>query len=94
MSKAAYLSYLKRRITKLETRIKADHKTLAGGSPLQKVEAAGDLTLVEERLAEAKEKLARLEAEPETTWERFKAEIEQDFDIIEAAIDRSVEREK
>lgn len=91
MSKAAYLSYLKRRVAKLETQIKEDQKALASGSPLQKVEAAGELVLMEERLAEAKEKLARLEAEPESAWERLKAEIEQDFDIIEAAIGRSVE---
>ena len=94
MSKAAYLSYLTRRLQKLEARMNADQKRLAGGAPLQKVEAAGDLTLVERRLEETKKKMLRLEAEPEGTWENFKTEIEEDFDIIEAAVDRSIEREK
>jgi len=90
MSKAAYVTYLKRRIVKFETQMKADRKRLEDGSGRQKVEAAGELALVEERLARAREKLARLEAEPESTWESFKSEIEEDFDILEAAFDRSV----
>ena len=91
MPKASYLTYLKRRIMELETRIKADRERLAGGSSYQKVEAAGDMALAEKRLASAKEKLTRLETEPEGAWESFKSEFEEDFDIIESAFDRSVE---
>lgn len=94
MSKAAYLSYLKRRILKFETQMQADKKRLAGGSPRQKVEAAGELAIVEERLAKAKEKLARLEAAPAGAAEGLRSEIEEDFDIMEAAFDRWVTREK
>jgi len=93
MSKAAYLSNLRRRLQKLEARMKADGKRIAGGSPPEKVQAAGDLALAEGRLAETKEKLSRLEAEPESSWEDFKTEIEQEFDYVEATFDRWVERQ-
>ena len=69
MSKAVYLSDLRRRLQKLEARMKADGKRIAGGSPHEKVQAAGDLALAEGRLAETKEKLSRLEAEPDSLWE-------------------------
>ena len=93
MSKTAYLSYLKRRLQKLEVRMKADRKRLAGGSLPEKVEAAGDLALLEGRLEVTKEKLSRLEAESVGSWENFKTEIEQNFDSVEAAFDRWVEKQ-
>ena len=92
MSKAEYLSHLRRRLQDLNSRMAADQKRLASGSPREKVEAAGDLALVEKHLAETKAKLSRLEAEPEGAWENFKTEIEEDFNDLEAAFDRWVER--
>lgn len=91
MSKSDYLTDLEHRIQSLENRMKADKQRLAGGSADDKVKAAGDLAIVESRLAETREKLARLQAEPEGAWEDFKAEIEQDIDYIEASFDRWVE---
>ena len=93
MSKAAYLTELKRRLQTLEARMAADKKRLTRGTPPEKVKAAGDLAVVERRLGETKQKLSRLEAEPEGAWESFKTEIEQDFDYLEAAFDRWVERQ-
>jgi hypothetical protein len=87
MTKEAYLEDLKRRIANLEARIEADRKTLARGTPRQEVNAAGDLALVEDQLADTRRKLARLEVEPEGTWADFKAEIEEGLDDIEAAIE-------
>ena len=91
MSKAAYLADLKRRIHDLEVRMRADRDSIAAGSSGQKVKAAGDLVVVESRLIETKDKLARLETESEGAWENFKTEIEQDVDYLEAAFDRWVE---
>ncbi|SME96627.1 hypothetical protein SAMN06265365_1077 [Tistlia consotensis] len=92
MSRAAYLESLQHRLETLESRMSADRKRLAEGSPRDKVAAAGDLALVESRLAETREKLARLEAEPEGSWEGFKTEVEQDFDYLEREVERLIER--
>ena len=91
MSKAEYLSDLKRRLGDLEARLRTDKKRLAGGAPRARVEAAGDLALVEKRLTETKAKLARLEAEPEGAWGDFKAEMEEDLDHLERSFNRWVE---
>lgn len=91
MSKAAYLADLKRRLHDLEARMRADKDRLATGSTDEKVKAAGDLAVVESRLVETKDKLARVEAEPEGAWEDFKTELEQDVDYLEASFDRWVE---
>ena len=94
MSKTEYLSDLNRRLGELEARVKADKRRVAGGSPRERVEAAGDLALVEKRLAETRSKLARLEAEPEGAWEDFKAEMEEDLDHLERSFDRWVEQQE
>lgn len=94
MSKAEYLSYLTTRANTLEERIQTDKDRLESGTPQEKVKAAGDLAVVERRLEETKKKISRLEAEPEGAWENFKAEIEQDFDYMEADFDRWTERLK
>ena len=91
MSKAAYLTYLVQRMQNLEGRINADRDRLYSGSPREKVKASGDLALIERRLEETKQKLSRLEAEPEGAWEDFKAEIEQDFEYLEETCDRWVD---
>lgn len=87
MTKEVYVEDLKRRIGKLEARIETDKKKLAGGAPRQEVDAAGDVALVEDRLADAKRKLAQLEKEPKGAWEDFRAEIEEGLDDIENAIE-------
>lgn len=88
MSKTAYVQDLKRRIDDLETRMTEDRKRLASGGREEKVEAAGDLGVAEQRLAEARQKLSRLEKEHEGAWEDFKTELEEDLDHIELAIER------
>lgn len=93
MPKAEYLAHLKSRLQDLELRLAADKKRLAEGAPREKVDAAGDLTLVEKHLADTKAKLAKLESEPESAWENFKAEMEEDLDNLETSFDRWVERQ-
>ena len=90
MSKAEYLSELKRRHGELEARVKSDKRRLAGGAARERVEAA----LVEKRLVETRAKLARLEAEPEGAWQDLKAEMEEDLDHLERSFDRWVEQQK
>lgn len=93
MPKAEFMSHLRNRLQDLERRLAADKKRLTEGAPREKVEAAGDLVLVEKHLADTKAKLAKLEAEPEGVWEDFKAEMEEDLDNLEASFDRWVERQ-
>jgi len=92
VSKAAYLADLRRRMQDLEVRMAADKRRLAGGTPRDKVRAAGDLAVVESRLAETKKKLSRLESEPEGAWENIKTEIEEDLDYIETDFERWLEK--
>ena len=88
MAKTEYIAHLKSRLRDLESRVTADRKQLAEGSAREKVEAAGDLALVEKHLAETKTKLAKLEAEPEGAWEDFKAEVEEDLGALDGSFDR------
>lgn len=88
MAKAEYLAHLKSRLQDLESRMNADRKRLAEGSAREKVEAAGDLALVEKHLAETKAKLTKLQAEPEGAWANFKAEIDEDLGNLESSFDR------
>lgn len=94
MSKAEYLSDLKRRMKDLEARLAADEARLAGGAAREKVEAAGDLVIVKRYLSATKEKLARLEAAPEGGWADFRAEMEEDFGHLERAFDSWIERQE
>jgi hypothetical protein len=93
VSKAAYLADLRRRMQDLEARMAADKRRLTGGTPRDKVRAAGDLAVVESRLAETKKKLSRLESEPEGAWENFKTEIAEDLDYIERDFERWLEKQ-
>lgn len=91
MSKSEYLTHLTRRLRDLESRVEADEKRLAGGSPEEKVGAAGDLAVVRRQLNETKQRLSELEAEPEGAWETIKTEIEDDVGDLEAAFARWVQ---
>jgi hypothetical protein len=93
MSKAAYLADLRRRLEELETKMAADRKQLASGSPHDKVEAAGDLAFLQQQLAETKQKLSRVESRPEGAWENFKTELEEEFDHLAVAFERWAERQ-
>lgn len=92
MAKAEYIAHLKNRLRDLESHMTADRKRLAEGSAREKVEAAGDLALVEKHLAATKAKLAKLEAEPEGAWQDFKAEIDEDLGDLEGSFDRWSEK--
>jgi hypothetical protein len=93
MSKTAYLEDLTRRIENLEFRMAKDRRQLAEGEPRAKVEAAGDLAVLEQRLSEARQKLSRLEAEPAGEWENIKSELEEEFDHLEVAFERWAARQ-
>lgn len=92
MTRDIYLADLKRRIETLQIRLETDRNRLAGGAPREEVEAAADLALVESRLAETKQRLARLEAEPEGAWEDLKAGLEEAVDDLESAIEGWIAR--
>ena len=92
MSKKVYLSHLQQRASDLESRIAQDKERLQSGAPEDKVKAAGDLAGLEDRLAEVKAKIAKIEAEPEGAWEGLKTEIEEDVDDLEASFERWVAR--
>lgn len=93
MSKSAYLADLQRRLKKLEMQIQADRAQITGGAPKEKVTASGDLAFVEQQLAETKQKLARVEHEPEGLWEDIKAELDEELDHLEVAFERWVSRQ-
>lgn len=84
---------MKRRLRRLKARMEEDKRRLGSGTPRAKVEAAGDLALIEQRLAETKQKLSRVESEDASGWEDFKSELEEDFDHIEMAVERWVARQ-
>lgn len=88
MSNATYVQDLKRRLDDLEARMEEDRKRLASGGREERVEAAGDLGVAEQRLAETRRKLSRLKNEPRGAWEDLKTELEEDLDHIELAIER------
>ncbi|MEJ1995891.1 MAG: hypothetical protein P8X75_11900 [Limibacillus sp.] len=88
MKKTAHVRHLTERIKDLELRLGADKARLETGTPSEKVEAAGDLALVERRIADLEEKLKKAEAEPEGFWERVKDELEEDIGSIETAFSR------
>ena len=88
MKKTAHLRHLTEKIKDLQLRLGADKARLETGTPNEKVEAAGDLALVERQLADLQEKLKKAEAEPEGFWERVKDELDEDIGSIETAISR------
>lgn len=85
MSKKEYMADLGRRIEELDARIRDDRQRIESGAALDKIDAAGDLAMVEKRLDETKAKLARLGAEPEGIWQNVKAEFERELDFIKAS---------
>lgn len=93
MSKTVYRDYLKGRLISLDSAMNAAESRLASGSPQQKLDAASELAYIERHLSETRAKLARLEAEPDGLWENVKTALEQNFDQIETALDRWIERQ-
>lgn len=88
MSKAAHLASLQQQLHRHEVRLAADERRLADGTQKERVAAAGDLAIVRQRIDTTRQKIAHLEAAPDTGWENLKAEIEQDLGFIESAFDR------
>ncbi len=88
MSKAAHLTNLQKQLRRHEERLAADEKRLAEGTQKERVEAAGDLAIVRQRIDATRKKIEHLEAAPDTAWENLKAEIEQDLGFVESAVER------
>jgi hypothetical protein len=88
MSKEAFREYLLNRLSSLDGRIQEMERRLAQGEPREKVEAAGELVILKERQAGVAAKFAKLQNEPEGTWENLRTEIEEDFDSLAVAVER------
>ena len=82
MSKEVYREELERRLGALDARLDEAEEMLVGGRALTKVEAAGEIAILKDRRRALAAKLARLEREPEGTWEGLKTEIEEDYDAV------------
>jgi hypothetical protein len=88
MSKEVYRGELERRLGALDMRLEEAEEMLVSGRALTKVEAAGEIAILKDRRRALTAKLARLEREPEGTWEGLKTEIEEEFDSIVESLER------
>jgi hypothetical protein len=80
------------RLKDLQIRLESDKRRLETGTSKEKVEAAGDLALVETRLTDLKEKIDDAERSSEGSWENFKVELEEDVGAVEDAVAHWIEK--
>jgi len=92
MNKASHVHHLKQRIKDLEVRLELETKQLEEGSPSEKVEAAGDLAVVQSRLEDMNKRLAKAQEGHDGVWENIKAEFEDDVGSIETSVARWMEK--
>ena len=90
MSKEVYREELERRLGALDARLDEAEEMLVRGRALTKVEAAGEIAILKDRRRALAAKLARLEREPEGTWEGLKTEIEEDYDAVVEGLERLI----
>jgi hypothetical protein len=90
MSKEVYRDEIERRLGALDARLEEAEEMLVRGKALTKVEAAGEIAILKERRRALEAKLARLEREPEGTWERLRTEIEEDYDAVVEGLERLI----
>ncbi len=88
MSKDAFRLQLQVRLKEVGKEIAEAEARHTAGDFAGRVNAAGELVLLNQRKAEILAKIERLEHEPEGLWEALKTEIEEDFDAIGAALRR------
>jgi hypothetical protein len=90
MSKEAFRLELRARLKELGEQIAAAEARHDAGAYAARVDAAGELLLLNRRKAEILAKIERLEHEPDGPWETLKTEIEEDLDAINVALRRLV----
>lgn len=92
MSKESLHDHLKRRIQHLTTRIEeAEHKANASDLRAQ-VKLAADLKILRDRKEQLEERLAKLDSQPPEALSGIKAELLEDADHLEAALQRWFEK--
>ena len=92
MSKATYHAALERRLETVEIQIAKARERLEEGALADKVSAAGQLELLEERHAALCTKMAELKLDETGDWEDLKASLERDFDALFVDVARWISR--
>lgn len=85
--------YIRRRLETLESLIEEARQRLEMGTPTERVDARGDLEVLQRRRASLAERLADIESDDvDTLWERIGARLQQDVAILEDDLKRWMDR--
>ncbi len=90
MTTENYPKHLEERLQSLEAEIERAQKKLAEESPTHKVEAAGELTVLEKMHQDIAEKLKAATAEHAEKWSLAHEEMQKDIDALYESLDRWV----
>ena len=88
MSTESLHDYLKRRIQHLNTRINEAERKAGSSDPRTHVKLVAELKILRERKEQLEERLARIEGQGEAAMGGLKAELKEDADLLEAALQR------
>ena len=88
MSTESLHDYLKRRVQHLNTRIRDAERKADSSDPRTHVKLAAELKILRERKEQLEERLARIEDQSEAAMGGLKAELVEDADLLEAALQR------
>ena len=87
MSKQSFLLYLGCRLATVEDDIRKARARLNNGDPRQRVHAAGELAVLEQRQADLERKISSVRAAADSRYAGVRAEIAEDLDSIAAEFD-------
>ncbi len=90
MTTEKYPKHLEERMQSLEAEIVRAQKKLAEDSPSHKVEAAGELTVLEKMHQDLAEKLKAATEQHAENWSLAHEEMQKDIDALYESLDRWV----
>lgn len=88
MSKDSLHDYLKRRLQHLNTRIRDAERKANASDPRTHVKLTAELKILRQRKEGLEARLARIDGQSESALSGIKAELIEDADLLEAALQR------